>query len=157
MCALAISEVLLGPLSHPLQTIERVVSRKETDSTRLRHNSSSVRTLESPALKMQASVLPVYICVSCECLCLQQSEGGIGSPGSGVRGGCEPPWGCWELNLGPREKYQVLLPLRHPSSPQSSIFSCQILAYCPELDDLRVYKTSILCVNLSPVFSCGEW
>lgn len=30
---------------------------------------------------------------------LQNSEKGVISPGSGVTGSCDPPCGCWELNL----------------------------------------------------------
>jgi hypothetical protein len=44
-------------------------------------------------------------------------EEGIRSPGTGVRGGCELPCGCWELNSGPLEEYPVLLTLSHLSNP----------------------------------------
>lgn len=32
----------------------------------------------------------LYVCM-CECRCLQSSEEGIRTPGTGVTGGCEPP------------------------------------------------------------------
>lgn len=32
--------------------------------------------------------------------CLQSSEEGIQSPGTGVRGDYEAPYGCWDLNVG---------------------------------------------------------
>jgi len=28
----------------------------------------------------------------------------VGSPRTGIRNGCEPPCGCWELNHGPLEE-----------------------------------------------------
>jgi hypothetical protein len=39
----------------------------------------------------------------------QRPEEGSETPGTGVTGGCEPPWGCWELNTGPLEEQPVLL------------------------------------------------
>ena len=35
--------------------------------------------------------------------------GGVGSPGTGVAGSCEPPFGCRESNTGPLEEEPVLL------------------------------------------------
>ena len=39
----------------------------------------------------------------------QRSEKGVGSSGTGVTDGCEPPCKCWELNLGPLQEQQVFL------------------------------------------------
>ena len=36
-------------------------------------------------------------------------EEGIESPGAGVKNGCEPPCGCWELNLSLLQEYPVHL------------------------------------------------
>ena len=41
-------------------------------------------------------------CFACMCE-------GVGSPGTGVTGSCEPPCGRWELNLDPLEEQSVLL------------------------------------------------
>jgi hypothetical protein len=31
-----------------------------------------------------------------------------------IMGGCEPPFGCWDLNSGPLEEQSVLLPTECP-------------------------------------------
>ena len=41
--------------------------------------------------------------------CQQRSEAGVGSPGTGDPGNCDPPCGCLELNPGPLEEQLVLL------------------------------------------------
>ena len=41
-------------------------------------------------------------------------EDSIRFPGNGVTDGCEMPCGCWELNLGPLQKQQVLLTSKSP-------------------------------------------
>lgn len=32
---------------------------------------------------------------------------GVGSPGAGIIDGCELPYGCWELKLGPLQEQEV--------------------------------------------------
>jgi hypothetical protein len=39
-----------------------------------------------------------------------------------ITDGCEPPYGCWELNSGPLEEQSVLL-TAEPSLQPSGIFS----------------------------------
>ena len=39
----------------------------------------------------------------------QRSEESVRSSGTGATDSCEPPYGCWELNLGPLEEQPVLL------------------------------------------------
>ena len=34
-------------------------------------------------------------------------------PGTGVTDDCEPPYGCWEWNLGPLQEQPVLLTAEH--------------------------------------------
>ena len=41
--------------------------------------------------------------------CSWRPEEGVGSPETGVTGGCEPLCGCWELNPGPLQEQQGLL------------------------------------------------
>ena len=48
---------------------------------------------------------------------LRRPEEGVGSPGTGITDGCEPPCGCWESNPGPLEEQPVLLPTADLSSP----------------------------------------
>lgn len=48
-----------------------------------------------------------YICTQLVCLVLPEVS--PGSPGIGVRDGCEPLCGCWVLNLGPLQEQQVLV------------------------------------------------
>lgn len=44
---------------------------------------------------MCAYVLPAYMCAHhMSAWCLRRSEEGIGSPGTGVKDGCESPWGA---------------------------------------------------------------
>lgn len=49
-------------------------------------------------------------CVSvCMCVSVYVIKRGIRSPGAGVTGHCEPPYGCWKLNSGPlQEQYKLL-------------------------------------------------
>lgn len=42
---------------------------------------------------------------------LWRSEEGVRSPETGVTGGCEPPSGCWESNLGSLEEHPSLHPI----------------------------------------------
>jgi hypothetical protein len=35
-----------------------------------------------------------------------------------ITGGCEPPYGCWDLNSGPLEEQSVLLPAEPSRQPQ---------------------------------------
>jgi hypothetical protein len=41
-------------------------------------------------------------------------------------GVCEPPCGCWDLNLGPSEEQLVLLPAEPPHQPPN-IFTAELL------------------------------
>jgi hypothetical protein len=34
-------------------------------------------------------------------------EEGVKTPGTGATDGCEPSYGCWELNLGPLQEQHV--------------------------------------------------
>jgi hypothetical protein len=47
--------------------------------------------------------------------CLQRSEEGIQSPGTGDTDACEPLCGCWELKLGPLEEQVLLTALTSPA------------------------------------------
>ena len=48
----------------------------------------------------------MYVCVPL------RPEEGVGSTGAGVTDRCEPPGGCWELNLDPLGEEPVLLPTK---------------------------------------------
>lgn len=50
--------------------------------------------------------------------CLKRPEESVGSLGTEVIGSCEPPFGCWDSNLGPVQKQPVLLFDDHLCSPQ---------------------------------------
>lgn len=57
------------------------------------------------------SVLPICLYVyHMADWCPWRSEG-VGPPGTGVMGGCEPLCGCWELNPSPLQEQQVFLML----------------------------------------------
>lgn len=47
-------------------------------------------------------------------------EEGVLSPRIGVRHGYEPPHGCWQLSLGPREEEPLLL-TSEPSLPPEKL------------------------------------
>lgn len=47
-------------------------------------------------------------------MCLLTPEEGIGSPKTGVAGGCELPCGFWDLNPGPLEEQTLLLTAELP-------------------------------------------
>lgn len=56
------------------------------------------------------SVSSAYVSVQHKCIWfLQRAEGGTGSPGTGDMDGCEPPYGCYESNLGPLEECPGLM------------------------------------------------
>lgn len=40
------------------------------------------------------------------------------TPGTRITEGCEPLWGCWELDLGPIEEQQCCKPLSRLSIPR---------------------------------------
>jgi hypothetical protein len=40
--------------------------------------------------------------------------------------GCEPPFGCWELNSGPQEKQPVLLTSEPSLQPLISVFKSNL-------------------------------
>lgn len=40
---------------------------------------------------------------------LTRLEEGVGYPGTGITEDGQPPYGCWEPNLGPLQEQQVLL------------------------------------------------
>ena len=50
---------------------------------------------------MCIDALPTWISVHCvHVWCPQRPKKVLTPPGTGVRNGCEPPCGCWDLNLG---------------------------------------------------------
>lgn len=73
-------------------------------------------------------LLYVHGCFACTCVCvcMPAAIGGqkkrLESLELGVTDGCEPPWGCWELNPGSLQGQQVLLPLGALSSLEVLIF-----------------------------------
>ena len=58
-----------------------------------------------------------YIWVHCDCL--QKHQKRASDP---TTDGCEPPCGCWELNLGPLEEQSVLLTAEPSLQPSSNPF-----------------------------------
>lgn len=54
------------------------------------------------------------LCVSRACLVLSEVTVGSKFPGTEVIDGCEPPDGCWELNLVSLREQQVLLTIELP-------------------------------------------
>lgn len=50
----------------------------------------------------------MYVRVSLACMVPQESRKGSHIPGNGAIDGCESPYGCWKLNLGPLEVQLVL-------------------------------------------------
>jgi hypothetical protein len=52
-------------------------------------------------------------------------------------GGCEPPCGCWDLNLGPLEEQSVLLPAEPSHQPQYPFF---FFFFFPLQDRVSLYS-----------------
>ena len=50
----------------------------------------------------------IFVCHMYDWFLLRSDEG-IRCPGTGLRGGCVPPYDCWELKLGPLQDQPVLL------------------------------------------------
>jgi len=69
----------------------------------------------------------MYVCVLCVC---RRAEEGVGSPGTGVRNCCEPPFGHLELNQGSLEE-QAASALNHRAiSPTPYLFSSVCVCVC---------------------------
>lgn len=51
-----------------------------------------------------------------------KGQGSVGASGTGITGGCEVPWGCWEPNPGPLEEQRVLLATEPSLQPQHRTF-----------------------------------
>ena len=64
---------------------------------------------------------------------------GDGIPDTGVRDGCEPPCGFWELNLGPLKEQQVLL-----TAEPSLQLPCQVFSGVPGVTSYMLGKYSLL-------------
>lgn len=79
---------------------------------------------------MCMDTLPADVSVqhACAC-CVWNSEGGVGSPGTGVSGGCQPPCGDWELNAGPQGEQPVLLTIEPPLQPHLNILNLDLKPY----------------------------
>ena len=88
-------------------------------------NAFTQRAFSAPLQGLSFLLLCSYflgLCLFCVCVCLHaclctmyapgahrvQKEG-VRSPGTGITDGCEPPHGCWKLNLGPLEEQPVFL------------------------------------------------
>jgi hypothetical protein len=56
-----------------------------------------------------------------------------------ITDGCEPPYGCWELNSGPLEEQSVLLTAK--PSLQPFLFVCLV--------GFWFFETGFLCVALA--------
>lgn len=85
-------------------------------------------TVDVPVSKGEAVCLPsfhpfeIYLLSMDRCLptcmspcttyitwCPGESEDAVQSPETGVKKGCEPPCGCWDLKLGSQEEHTVLV------------------------------------------------
>lgn len=65
----------------------------------------------------------LHICMCAHVsMCPWTSEEGVGSPGTGVTDGCEPPCICRELNGGPLQQQ-----LSHLTRPADGIFNLPFL------------------------------
>lgn len=63
---------------------------------------------------MHMNVLPSYMYV--HHVSAQRSKEGLGSTGTGTASGCEPPCGCWELNVVLCKSNECSEPLSYVSS-----------------------------------------
>ena len=54
-------------------------------------------------------LVSIYLFIMCTIFCLVCMPEGLKRAPGPIRGGCEPPCGCWELNSGPLEDQAMLL------------------------------------------------
>ena len=64
---------------------------------------------EKLIFKIIILVFHVYGFVSVDHVCAVTEKRVLGSPGTVITDGCQPPCGCWDLNSGPLEDQPVLL------------------------------------------------
>jgi hypothetical protein len=55
-----------------------------------------------------------------------------------VTDGCEPPYGCWELNAGPLEEQSVLLTTEPSLQPNSLFFKDKLATYSLAVLELAI-------------------
>ena len=63
---------------------------------------------------MRVCYVCMFVCIYM--LCLDTYQKRASDP---ITNGCEPPYGCWKLNLGPLEEQSVLLNTEPPCQPSS--------------------------------------
>lgn len=85
-----------------------------------------------------------YVCVLCGSLVSVDIKR-VSSPGAGVKVGCEPQFGCWELNLDNLKRQRVLLTAGPSISPRFLIFKCE--NWLTFLIKLCLIKVHILFIN----------
>ena len=84
----------------------------------------------------------MYVCVPCVYMIPpRRPEKDIKYPGTGVTDNCEPPCGCWELNLGPLQEQQVLLTSEW--SLKAPIYPLIVLLFL-------IIISFVLCVSVLP-------
>jgi hypothetical protein len=105
---------------------------------------------------MWMSVLPVWIYVHHVHAVPEEAKEGAGSPGTGVTDGCKPSCGCWELNLGPLQKQDVLL-ASEPSVqhlPQVFVLLFETRSDYVALASLELTMQTRLALNSESSSSC---
>lgn len=80
--------------------------------------------------------------------CPQRTEEGVGSPGTGVIGGWEPPFGCWQYEEGLLQN-QVLLMAKPPLQSPVYIFLKWLQSARKPLS-CRLYMLNVKSEILSP-------
>ncbi|XP_041911063.1 cystatin-like 1 [Arvicola amphibius] len=83
-------------------------------------------------------------------MCLQRPEEGIGSPETGVAGGCELPCGFWEPNFGRLQEQQLSTGVEYLVTVKIGRTKCKKSeasnASCP-LQSSKL-KKSLICTSL---------
>lgn len=83
------------------------------------------------------------------CVLGEQSEEGIGCPGTGVTDGygCEPPYECWKRNLGLLQEQPVPLNMEPSLQLSLHIFRCD--SCLPDSHVAFVHYTGLFVIALS--------
>lgn len=93
------------------------------------------------------------MCTVCICLCEP-----IRSTGTAIKDSCEPPYGCWQLNLGPLEEQPIFLNTEPSLQPQLRIIyttkdAFEILFYlclppeCRDCHHMLLWLSNLILVH----------
>lgn len=96
----------------------------------------------------------VYISILRTCLMSTEARKGHHSPGTGVKEGCKPPCGYWELNLCTLKEQPVVLTTKPLLDPSLHFFKCYLFMY---LGGIKAHVWRAVSNCESQFSSCTVW